>query len=80
MDTIKIAAYNSEQWLLERLEHHYDNPRDILQVLQIFTQLRGRLELCDHQFIVTLMPPEVPRFRKALEGQACPHKGCHFLC
>ncbi len=68
LDTIKIAAYNAEEWLLERLDCHYDNLRDIRQLLRILTGLKGRLELRDSRLMVDLIPPEIPKYRKALEG------------
>jgi hypothetical protein len=43
LDTIKIAAYNAEEWLLEHLDRHYDDPRDIRQLLRILTSCRTQL-------------------------------------
>jgi len=37
IDRIKITAYNAEEWLLERLIPHYDNPHD---VRDLFTRSR----------------------------------------
>jgi len=68
MDTIKIAAYNAEEWLLQRLNDCYDDPRDIRQVLCIFTGLKGQLRLRNGDILVDLNPPEIPKYRKALEG------------
>jgi hypothetical protein len=68
MDTIKMAAYNAEEWLLERLDHHYDDPRDTRQLLRILAGLRGRLWLEDGHLIVNLTPPGLPKYRKALVG------------
>lgn len=67
-DTIKTAAYNAEAWLLERLDRHYDDPRDIRQLLRTFVRLKGRLQLRSDQLVVDLEPPDVPKHRRALEG------------
>ncbi|MBE0431801.1 MAG: transposase [Dehalococcoidia bacterium] len=67
-DTVKMAAYNAEEWLLQRLNEHYDDPRDIRQVLRIFTGLKGRLHRCNDDIIVDLKPPDLPKYRQALEG------------
>jgi len=67
-DTVKMAAYNAEEWLLQRLNEHYDDPRDIRQVLRIFTGLKGRLRRRNDDIIVDLNPPDLPKYRHALEG------------
>lgn len=67
-DTIKVAAYNAEEWLLERMDRHYDDPRDIRQLLRIFTGLQGRLWVREGYVVADITPPEVPRYRRALEG------------
>ena len=68
MDTIKIATYNAEGWLLERLEHHYDDPRDVCQLLRIFAGLKGRLWLRQEHLVVELTPPGIPKYCRSLEG------------
>ncbi|MBT9166395.1 MAG: hypothetical protein DDT25_01080 [Chloroflexi bacterium] len=68
VDTIKMGAYNAEEWLLERLDRYYSDPRDTRQVLRILTGLKGRLRLRDGQLVVDLTPPEIPKYRRALLG------------
>jgi transposase len=68
MDTIKMAAYNAEEWLLQRFNDCYDDPRDIRQVLRTFTELKGRLRRRNGDIIVNLNPPDIPKYRQALEG------------
>ena len=68
MDTIKMAVYNAEEWLLQQLDDHYDDPRDIRQVLRTFTELKGRLRRRNGDIIVDLNPPDIPKYRHALEG------------
>ncbi|MBI5955375.1 MAG: helix-turn-helix domain-containing protein [Chloroflexi bacterium] len=67
-DTIKVAAYNAEAWLLERLDRYYQDPRDSREVLRILIRLKGRLWLRGTNLVVDLTPPETPRYRRALEG------------
>lgn len=68
MDTVKMAAYNAEEWLRQRLNDYYDDPRDIRQLLRTFTGLKGRLRLRNGHLVVNLIPPEIPKYRQALEG------------
>lgn len=67
-DTTKVAAYNAEEWLLERLDRHYDDPRDIREVLRSLIRLKGRISLQGTILVVDLSPPETPKYRRALEG------------
>jgi hypothetical protein len=67
-DTVKMAAYNAEEWLLQRLNKHYDDPRDIRQVLRIFTGLRGQLRCHNDDIIVDLKPPDLSKHCQALKG------------
>lgn len=46
----------------------YDDRRDIRQLLRIFTRLKGRLWLRNGCVVVDLIPPEIPKYRKALDG------------
>ena len=68
MDTTKMAAYNAEEWLLQRLNDYYDDPRDTRQVLRTFTELKGRLRRRNDDIIVDLNSPDIPKYRQALEG------------
>ncbi|MDP2950357.1 MAG: hypothetical protein Q8P22_12575 [Chloroflexota bacterium] len=67
-DTIKVAAYNAEAWLLERLDRHHEDSRDIREVLRILIRLKGRLRFQGTDLVVNLTPPETSRYRRALEG------------
>jgi hypothetical protein len=68
VDRVKICAYNAEQWLLDRLIHHYPNRHDVRDLLRTFARLPGHITTTDHGVIVTLEPPDTPAHRRALEG------------
>jgi hypothetical protein len=68
VDAIKLAAYNAEEWLLDRLVVHYRNPFDVRDLLRAFTELSGSIQTVDHQVVVRLDPPDLPAHRTALHG------------
>ncbi len=68
VDRIKISAYNAEEWMLDRLIHHYPNPHDARDLLRSFAELSGEIRTTDHGVIVTLDPPDTPIHRRALRA------------
>jgi hypothetical protein len=68
IDRIKITAYNAEEWLLERLIPHYDNPHDVRDLLRSFAQLSGEIKTTGRAVTINLDPPDLPRHRLALRG------------
>ena len=68
VDRIKIAAYNAEEWMLDRLVLHYHNPYDVRDLLRSFAQLSGQIDTTADTVIVTLDPPDTPIHRRALHG------------
>jgi transposase len=68
VDRVKIAAYNAEEWMLDRLVLHYHNPYDVRDLLRSFAQLPGQIDTTDGKVIVTLDPPDTPIHRRALHG------------
>ena len=44
VDRIKITANSAEEWLLERLLPHYDNPHDVRDLFHSFAQLSGEIK------------------------------------
>ena len=68
IDRVKMAAYNAEEWLLERLALHYHNPDDIRQLLRSFAELSGEIRSTAQGILVTLDPPDTPIYRHALRG------------
>jgi hypothetical protein len=41
-DVVKIAAYNAQSWLADRLARHYLNTHDLHDLLRSFAELSGR--------------------------------------
>jgi hypothetical protein len=69
MDVIKIAAYNAQSWLADRLASHYANTNDLHDLLRSFAHLSGTLiRLPDGGLRVCLQPPDLPLHRRALAG------------
>jgi len=68
VDAIKIAAYNAEEWLTERLANHYRNPHDIRDLLRHFVHLSGEITTTSTAVTVRLDAPDTPAHRRALEG------------
>jgi hypothetical protein len=68
VDRVKITAYNAEEWLLERLERHYQNPNDVRDLLRSFAELPGDIRTTSTGVTVTLYPPNTPIHRRALQG------------
>jgi transposase len=68
-DTVKLAAYNAQSWLADRLVHHYPHPGDLHDLLRAFAQLSGTMtRQPDGVLHVCLDPPDLPLYRRALEG------------
>jgi hypothetical protein len=68
VDRIKICAYNAEEWLLDRLVHHYPNRHDVRDLLRALTRLPGRIDTTGTGVQVTLEPPDTPAHHRALAG------------
>ena len=68
-DVVKIAAYNAQAWLAERLARHYANSNDLYDLLRSFAHLSGTLiRQTDGGLRVCLQPPDLPLQRRALTG------------
>jgi len=68
-DVVKIAAYNAQSWLADRLAQHYTNANDVNDLLRSFADLSGTLTLqSDGGLRVSLEPPDLPVHRRALAG------------
>jgi len=68
-DVVKIAAYNAQSWLADRLARHYTNTNDLHDLLRSFAQLSGTLiRQSDGRLRVCLEPPDLPLQRRALAG------------
>jgi hypothetical protein len=68
-DAVKIAAYNAQSWLADRLVQHYPHSGDLHDLLRAFAQLSGTLtRQLDGTIHICLDPPDLPLYRRALEG------------
>jgi len=68
-DAVKVAAYNAQSWLAERLARHYPNPNDLHDLLRSFAHLSGTLTRQPHGgFRIDLEPPDTPLSRRTLAG------------
>ena len=67
-DVIQIAAYNSEQMLLDLLKKHYHNKRDIEQILDKIITHGGSVKLHNGTVYVLLDPIATPRYSRAAIG------------
>jgi len=68
-DVVKIAAYNAQSWLADRLARHYLNTNDRHDLLRSFAELSGTLiRQPDGGLRVCLQPPDLPLHRRALAG------------
>ena len=68
-DVVKIAAYNAQSWLTDRLARHYTNTNDVHDLVRSFAELSGTLtRQSDGGLRVCLEPPDLPLHRRALAG------------
>lgn len=68
-DAVKVAAYNAQSWLADRLVQHYPHPGDLHDLLRAFAQLSGAMtRQPDGALHICLDPPDLPVYRRALEG------------
>jgi transposase len=68
-DVVKIAAYNAQSWLADRLARHYLNTNDLHDLLRSFAELSGTLiRQADGGLRICLQPPDIPLHRRALAG------------
>ncbi len=68
-DVVKIAAYNAQSWLADRLVRYYPNTNDLHDLLRSFAELSGTLiRQSDGGLRVYLQPPDLPLHRRALAG------------
>jgi hypothetical protein len=69
VDTVKVAAYNAQSWLADRLARHYLNTNDLHDLVRSFASLSGTLiRQADGGLRVCLQPPDLPLHRRALAG------------
>jgi len=75
-DVVKLAAYNAQSWLADRLVRHYTNTNDLYDLLRSFAELSGTLTRhAEGGLRVCLQPPDLPLHRRALAG-LCAELNC----
>jgi transposase len=68
-DAVKLAAYNAQSWLADRLVQRYPHPGDLHDLLRAFAQLSGAITRQPNGTVhICLDPPDLPLYRSALEG------------
>jgi hypothetical protein len=68
-DVVKIAAYNAQSWLADRLARSYANTNDLHDLLRSFAEFSGTvIRQADGGLKVCLQPPDIPLHRRALAG------------
>jgi prepilin-type processing-associated H-X9-DG protein len=68
-DVVKVAAYNAQLWLADRLAQHYPHTNDLHDLVRAFAQLSGTMTRePDGRLRVCLDPPDIPLYRRALAG------------
>jgi hypothetical protein len=66
-DVVKIAAYNAQSWLADRVAHHDLNRNDLHDLLRSFAHLAGTItRQPDGGLMICLEPPDTPLDRRAL--------------
>ena len=65
----KVAAYNAQSWLADRLARHYLNANDLHDLLRSFAELSGTLiRQADGGLRICLQRPDIPLHQRALAG------------
>jgi hypothetical protein len=68
-EAVKVAAYNAQAWLADRLVCHYPHPGDLHDLLRSFAQLPGTVtRQPDGTLRIRLDPPDIPLCARALQG------------
>jgi len=68
-DAVKLAAYNAQSWLADRLVPHYPHPGDLHDLLRAFAQVSGTVtRQPDGVLNVCLDPPDLALYHRALDG------------
>lgn len=68
VNTLKVGAYNAEEWLLEHLADYYPDNRDRRKCLQAIVDSPGEVR-CDGETLeVILDGPDLPSYARAAEG------------
>lgn len=68
-DAVKVAAYNAQSWLADRVARHYPNANDLHDLLRSFAHLSGTMTRQPEGGLrIDLEPPDTPLSRRTLAG------------
>jgi len=68
VDSVKLLAYNAEEWLLDILAKKYNDSRDFRRVLLMITQQPGTIERIDEErVLIQIDSLPNPRYQRAAE-------------
>ena len=67
VDSLKLLAYNAEEWLLDILAKKYNDSRDFRRVLLLIMKQPGTIQRIDDRIVVRLHSLHNPRYQRAAE-------------
>ena len=67
VDSLKLLAYNAEEWLLDILAREYNDSRDFRRVLLLIMKQPGTIQRIDDRIIIQLHSLHNPRYQRAAE-------------
>ena len=68
VDSLKLLAYNAEEWLLDILAREYNDSRDFRRVLILIVKQPGTIQrIDDDRLLILLDSLHNPRYQRAAE-------------
>lgn len=67
VDSLKLLAYNAEEWLLDILAKKYSDTRDFRRVLLLIMRQPGTIQRIDDRVVIQLHSLHNPRYQRAAE-------------
>jgi len=64
VDSLKLLAYNAEEWLLDILSKNYKDYRDFRRVLLLILKQPGTIQRTDDRIVIRLNSLHNPRFQR----------------
>ena len=65
VDSLKLMAYNAEEWLLDILAKNYRDHRDFRRVLLLILKQPGTIQRIDDHLVIRLRSLHNPRYQRA---------------
>ncbi len=65
VDSLKMMAYNAEEWLLDILAQKYNNCRDFRRILLLILKQSGTVQRIDNQIVIRLDSLHSPQYQRA---------------